>query len=129
MEYNRTRHAVHLVNYHLVWCPKYRKKVLVGKVRNRLEELIKAAASTDLLSLIALEVMPDHLHLFVSTSPNVPPSVIVKDVKGKSSRGLREEFPHLGRLPTLWTSSYFVSSAGNVSSVTVRKYIEVQRVG
>ncbi len=74
--------------------------------------------------ILALEVAPDHVHLFVSVKPTDAPHLIVKAFKGRSSHHLRQEFPHLLKLPSLWTSSYFVSTAGNVSSEAIQKYIE-----
>jgi putative transposase len=74
--------------------------------------------------ILALEVAPDHIHLFIATKPSDPPHLVVKAFKGRSSNFLRKEFPHLLKLPSLWTSSYFVSSAGSISSETVKKYIE-----
>lgn len=126
MEYNRSNKSVHLINYHIVWCPKYRRKLLVGKLKTRLEEIIKDVAYEKRCKIIALEVMPDHVHLFVSSEPNIAPFSILKALKGRSSNLLRKEFPDLRKMPSLWTRSYFVSSAGNASSETVQKYIENQ---
>ena len=116
----------YLINYHLVWCPKRRKPVLVGAVRDRLEQIIEDVAEEKRINVLALEINPDHLHLFVSANPVVSAHKIVKDFKGRSSRILRREFPELLKLPSLWTRSYFVSTAENVSSETIRKYIESQ---
>jgi len=126
MEYKSNRSQIYLINYHLIWCPKRRKKVLVGEVKNRLESIIKQAANEKKVDILALEIMPDHLHLFVSTYPQLEIHKLVKLFKGRSSNLLRKEFPELLKLPCLWTRSYFVSTAGNVSSETIRKYIEAQ---
>jgi len=103
-----------LINYHLVWCPKRRKEVLVNKIAKRLKEIF------------TLEVMPDHLHLFVSCQPQMTIHKLIKAFKGRSSNILRKEFPELLKLPSLWTNSYFVSTAGNISNKTIQKYIENQ---
>jgi putative transposase len=126
MEYEHSRNQVYLLNYHLVWCPKRRRKVLVGKVRDRLTEILGQVANEKKVKILALEVMPDHLHLFVSAYPQMMLHKLVKAFKGRSSCYLRREFTELLRLPSLWTNSYFVSTAGNVSSETIRKYIEAQ---
>ncbi|MDJ0615394.1 MAG: IS200/IS605 family transposase [Calothrix sp. MO_192.B10] len=126
-QYRRKNHSVSLVNYHLVWIPKRRKKVLVGDVENRLREIIWDVCQEKDWKVIALEIMPDHIHLFVNLPPQTAPHQVANAIKGRSSRFLRQEFPHLLKLPSLWTSSYFVSTAGNVSSETIRRYIEEQR--
>ena len=126
MEYKSHNRTKYLCNYHIVWCPKYRRKLLVGKIKDRLEQIIKDVCYAKQSEVIALEIMPDHVHLFVSVSPRVAPFKIVKAVKGRSSNFLRKEFPELLKMPTLWSGSYFLSSAGNVSSSTIKKYIENQ---
>lgn len=126
MEYQHARNKVYLVNYHLVRCPKRRKKVLVGEVKTRLEQIIREVAKEKNTDVLSLEIQPDHLHLFVSSHPNIAVHKLVKAFKGRSSNLLRKEFPELLELPSLWTHSYFVSTAGNVSSETVQKYIEAQ---
>lgn len=126
MDYNRDKHHVFLLNYHIVFCPKRRKKVLVGAVKERLKQIIAEVAEEENFGVLALEIMPDHLHLFVSGRPALTLPHLVKSVKGRSSRILRKEFPHLLKLPSLWTHSYFVSTAGNVSSETIKRYIEEQ---
>lgn len=123
MDYKRIEHQVFLVNYHLIWCPKRRKAVLVGKVAERLKEIFDEVAKELGVEVLALEVQPDHLHLFVSAYPQLSITHLVKSFKGKSSRLLRLEFPELLKLPSLWTHSYFVSTAGNVPPETIQKYI------
>lgn len=118
---------VFTVNYHIVFCPKYRKKVLTGNIRLRLNELI-AEKITELGGTIgALEVMPDHVHLFVSMTPNYAPCEVVRRVKGYSSRVLRQEFPELRWMRSLWTPSYFLGTTGHTSSSVVQEYIERQK--
>ena len=126
MEYEHSRNQVYLMKLHFVWCPKRRKKVLVGSIANRLREILEQVAKEKQVKILALEIQPDHLHLFVSISPQIVTHKLVKAFKGRSSHILRNEFPSLRKLPALWTNSYFVSTAGNVSSETIRKYIEDQ---
>ena len=126
MEYKHSQHQVYLINYHLIWCPKRRKRVLVGRVRDRLESIIKEVAQEKGVEILALEIMPDHLHLFISAYPTIAIHKLVKAFKGRSSHFLRREFVHLLKIPSLWTHSYFVSTAGNVSNKTIQKYIEAQ---
>jgi len=114
------------MNLHFVWCPKRKKKVLIGKVAKRLREILEQVAKEKQVKILALEIQPDHLHLFVSISPQMVPHKLVKAFKGRSSNLLRDEFPELRKLPALWTNNYFVSTAGNVSNKTIRKYIEAQ---
>ena len=126
MEYKHSRNQVFLINYHLVWCPKRRKKVLTAKIAKRLEEICNQVAKEKSVDILTLEIMPDHLHLFISCQPQMTIHKIVKAFKGRSSNILRKEFPVLLKLPSLWTNSYFVSTAGNISNKTIQKYIENQ---
>lgn len=126
MEYNRSRNKVFLMNYHIVWCPKRRRSVLRYQIKNRFEQIIREVCEELKVTILAMEIMPDHLHLFVSANPDMSVQKIIQRIKGRSSRNLRQEFPHLLKLPTLWTHSYFISTAGNVSSETIKKYIAEQ---
>ncbi|CAG0965378.1 hypothetical protein METP2_01055 [Methanosarcinales archaeon] len=126
MQYKHSRNKVFLINYHLIWCPKRRKKVLVGDIKIRLEQIINEVAKEKNVEILALEIMPDHLHLFVSSHPNILIHNLIKAFKGRSSNLLRKEYPELLKLPSLWTHSYFVSTAGNVSSETIKEYIQEQ---
>ncbi len=126
-EYQRSAGAVHSIGWQIVWCPKYRKTVLVGPVAERLRDLIHTKATKRGWSVETLELMPDHVHLFVRTPPDASPARVAHQLKGFTSRVLRQEFPHLrSRLPTLWSKSYFVASVGRVSEATIRKYIDEQ---
>lgn len=125
--YQHSRNKVYLIQYHLVWCPKRRKPVLVGKIKERLEQIIYEVADELGIKDLKLAINPDHLHLFVSAYPTIPVHKIVKRIKGRSSRILRQEFPELLKLPSLWTHSYFVATIGNVSKETIEKYIEAQK--
>jgi putative transposase len=116
------------LGYHIIWCPKYRRQVLVGQVEHRLKELLREKAEQIGVVIETLEVMPDHVHLFVKSSPTNAPHHIVQQLKGYTSRILRKEFPSLkSRLPTLWTRSYYVESVGHISETTIKQYIEDQK--
>jgi putative transposase len=122
--FDRERTSVHRLQYHFIWCPKYRKSVLEGEVRTRLEELIEEKADELDLEILELAIRPDHVHLFITGDPTLAPNKIMQQVKGYSSRRLRDEFDF--GLPSLWTRSYFVSSAGDVSSDVIEEYIDAQ---
>lgn len=116
------------IGYHFIWCPKYRRKVLVGEVEKRLKEIMRDKAKALGVDIISLEIMADHVHLFVKCKPTFAPHQLVKQFKGNSSRILRTEFKHLrSRLPTLWTNSYYCESVGHISEDTIKKYIEDQK--
>lgn len=120
--------AVYNIGYHLIWCPKYRRKVLVGDVEARLREILLEKAHDLGITIETMEIMPDHVHLFVKSLPTLAPHFIVQQLKGISSRLLRQEFSQLKkRLPTLWTRSYYCESVGHISEATIRKYIEDQK--
>lgn len=116
------------MNLHIVWIPKYRAPIL-GPYREELTMILRAIAEDKGWEILAVEVMPDHVHLFVSVPPAVAPSEVVKSFKGQSARKLLIAHPEIKskeRYNTLWASSYFVASAGDVSSETIQKYIEGQ---
>lgn len=123
-----SRTAVYNIAYHLIWCPKYRRRVLTGEVEKRLAELLFIKAEELEITIETMEILPDHVHLFVKSSPVNSPHYIVQQLKGSTSRILRQEFPSLkSRLPTLWTRSYYCESIGHISEDTVRRYIEEQK--
>jgi putative transposase len=126
-EYRHKTSSISLIHYHLICCPKRRRRVLVNVLQVRLDVLIQEVAAELDCRVLALEIMPDHLCLFLSAPPTLAPNQIVRRIKGRSSRILRQEFPHLLRLLSLWTRSYFVSTAGNVSSQAIERYIVEQR--
>lgn len=126
-QYRRTKTTVYLINYHFVFCPRYRRKVLVGEVEIRFKQLVQQICKENDWRILAMEVMPDHCHLFLNCLPMDSPSAIMAKVKGVTSRILRQEFKHLAHLPSLWTRSFFVSTAGNVSSETIKRYVEAQK--
>lgn len=119
--------AAYDLGYQVVWCPKCRRPVLGGRVKDRLEELISVKADEHGRGLVALEVMPGHVHLFVKPNPKNSPSYVAGRFKGFTSHHLRAEFPHLrSRLPALWSRSCFVATAGAVPGDTVRRHIETR---
>ena len=128
MNYQSNHNVVYSCKYHVVWCPKYRRRVLVQGVDERLKILIHDVASERRAEVIELEVMPDHVHLLCEVDPQFGIHKFIKQVKGRSSRVLREEFPWLkSRLPSLWTNSYFVSTVGGAPLAVIKQYIENQK--
>ena len=128
MKYKSNHNIVYSCKYHIVWCPKYRRRVLVDSVAVRLKELISSMSQEFQVELIDLEVMPDHVHLLVDVDPQFGVHNFIKRIKGRTSRILRQEFPHLTtKLPTLWTNSYFVSTVGGAPLAIVKQYIESQK--
>ena len=120
--------AVFNIGYHVIWCPKYRRKILVGLIAQRLKELLFIKAESISVTIEKMEIMDDHVHLFVKTDPTNGPHYIVQQLKGYTSRILRQEFASLrSRLPTLWTRSYFCESVGCISEATIKRYIENQK--
>jgi REP-associated tyrosine transposase len=126
MDYQHEQHSVHLGVYHIIWCPKRRRKVLVGPVHDRLKQSIGEVAAEHAWEIVRLAIQPDHVHLFICANPYTLPSDIPRLIKGRSSHDLREEFPHLRKLPSLWTRSYLLSTAGKVSQQIIQQYIERQ---
>lgn len=128
MKYKSSNNVVYSCKYHVVFCPKYRRAVLVDGVDVRLKELIEQTCEQRNVEIISLEIMPDHVHLLLEVTPQYGIHRAVKQIKACSSRVLRDEFPQLkSRLPTLWTNSYFVSTAGVESPAAIKQYIEEQR--
>jgi putative transposase len=126
-EYRRTEGSVSSINYHFIFVPKRRKAVLVQDVAKRLQEIIFELVTEHNWKLIALEIMPDHVHILINAPTDESPAQIARWVKGRAARLLRLEFPQLKKLPCLWSPSYFVATTGQVSTDTVMKYIENQR--
>lgn len=125
--YQRSDGAVYSIGLHVIWCPKYRKRVLTGPVADRLKEILAEVASERGWSIEAIEVMPDHVHVFLYVGPNDSVATVTRAFKGRSARILRSEFSRLRTpYPGLWSGSYFASSVGRVSADTVRRYIEGQ---
>ncbi len=117
---------VHLIVYHIIWCPKRRRKVLQGKIAERLEQIIREVCHEHAWEVLRPAIQPDHVHLFICSNPSTLPTDIARSIKGRSSHLLREEFPSLQKLPSLWTRSTFYSTAGKVRAKTIQQYIERQ---
>lgn len=127
MEYQRDEHRVHLIVYHLIWCPRRRKPVLTGDIAQDCERVIREKCGQHGWSILELAIQPDHVHLFVRVWPTDSAALVVKECKGATARYLRSKYPAiLKRMPSLWTRSYFAATAGNVSGETIKKYIEQQ---
>ena len=127
-EYRHTNTTVSLINYHFVFCPRYRRKVfLIPKVEERFKELIDEKCKELNIKIIAIECDKDHVHIFLNCIPTQSPADIMQYIKGYTSKILRKEFEQLAKMPSLWTRSFFVSTAGNVCSDTIKKYVENQK--
>jgi putative transposase len=127
-KFKSNNNIVYSCKYHVIWCPKYRRKVLIHGVDVRLKEIIQAVCDEFGSELIELEVMPEHVHLLVECDPQFGIAKLIRYMKGRSSRLLRQEFPWLkSRLPTLWTNSYFCSTVGGAPIAVIKQYIENQK--
>ena len=127
-EYRKFGNRVHNLNYHIVYCPKFRKKCLVGDIAGRCELLMRQKCTELGCEVVALEIMPDHIHLFIAATPDFAPNHIIAQLKGYTSRMLRQEFPALkSRLPSLWTNAYFVATVGGAPLAVIKQYIENQK--
>jgi putative transposase len=126
--YKSNKNVVYSCKYHVIWCPKYRRSVLTDGVDTRLKEIIQQVCAECSAEIFTLEVMPDHVHFLVEVDPQYGIHRLVRSIKGRSSRLLRQEFPRLkSRLPTLWTNSYFVSTVGGAPLDILKQYIEQQK--
>ena len=127
-EYKHTSTTVSLINYHFVFCPRYRRKIFnIPMLEERFKELTIEECNKCGIDVLALECHVDHVHIFVSVLPTMSIPSIMKQIKGATSVKLREEFPRLKAMPSLWTRSYFVSTAGNASSETIKWYVDTQK--
>jgi len=128
MQYKHSKNVTYSSKYHVVWCCKYRRKVLTPEVQQKLKEIILGVCQEKHADMMFLEVMEDHIHLLVEVNPQYGIHRLVKQVKGRSSRLLRKEFKHLTtRLPSLWTNSYFVATVGGAPLSVIKKYVEQQK--
>jgi putative transposase len=129
IDMGRLSSAVYSLNYHVVWCPKYRLDILTGDVKDFLHDQILTIAETKGYDVLALEIMPDHVHLFISATPTESPTEIVKIFKGITGLRLFKKFPELReRLwrNRLWSPSYYIATHGVANIETIQKYIESQ---
>lgn len=126
--YKSNRGITYSCQYQVVWCPKYRRKVLVDGVDVRLKEILFEVVGETTGEILELEVLPDHVQLLVEIDPSYGIAKLVRNLKGRSSRLLRQEFPWLrSRLPTLWTNSYFVSTVGGAPISVIKQFVEDQK--
>ncbi len=126
MKYVRDEHRVHLIIYHLIWCSKRRKKVLVNDISKECSSLIKQKCKRNAWEVLNLTIQPEHVHLFVRVFPTISAAEVIKQCKGITSYHLRQNYPELRKLPCMWTRSYFASTAGNVSAKIIQEYIDAQ---
>ena len=127
-EYYSTDHLLYSCQYHVIFCPKYRRKVLKEEYQPRLKEIFKNVADKYNFNIIEMEVMEDHVHLLLECNPRFGVMKCIHKLKGASSNLMFKEFPSLkSKLPTLWTRSAFISTVGSVSLEIVKKYIEEQK--
>ena len=125
--YQSTRHAKFLLNYHFIWIPKYRKHILDNPdIRQLVLDTINELAGMHNFKVLAIEIMPDHIHLFISALPRYSPSQLMNIIKGTTGRRISKCFPELNIKGSVWTRAYFVATAGNVSTETIKQYIENQ---
>ena len=128
MKYKTSKNVVYSCKYHIVFCPKYRRPVLVNGVDTRLKELVIEVCNQLSVDIIEMEIMPEHVHLLLEVHPQLGIHKVIKQIKGYSSRILRNEFPWLkSRIPTLWTNSYFISTVGGAPLAVIKQYIEDQK--
>lgn len=124
----RTPHPYYNINYHMVWCPKFRRPVLTGAVGVRLVEMLHEEVATLGGSVLELLVQPDYVHLFATFPPTLAIQQIMFRLKEATAHRLKNEFPSLkSRLPSLWTRSYYVATVGQVSAETIRRYLDDQK--
>ena len=130
-EYNTLNHCKFLLQYHIIWCPRFRFNVLKNGVDESLKEILLKISQRYEYEIKEMEIMPDHIHIFISTKPTVAPSDVVRTLKSISAIELFKQYPDLkkfySRCGSLWSKGYFASSIGNVSEETVRRYIQGQK--
>ena len=131
--YHSASHCKYLVQYHIIWCPKFRFDVLEGDAESGLKKILEDICRRYGYSIKALEVMSDHIHIFVDCLQTVAPCDVVRTLKSISAVEMFKAFPKLkkfySRCGVLWSRGYFISSVGHVSEVTVKRYIEEQKRG
>lgn len=127
-EYTHKEGIVYKNQFHIIWCPKYRRPVLTDGVDIRLKQILHEVTEEKGVTIKALEIMPDHVHIFIDLDPRLGVHTVIKTMKGRSARILRSEFPWLKtRLPNMWTRSYFLCTVGHVNEDTIQKYINEQK--
>lgn len=128
IQYRSNNNIVYSCQYHVIWCPKYRRSVLIDGVDERLKVILQDVADETGSEILEMEIMPDHVHLLLSVDPQYGINKLIKAMKGRSSNLLRKEFPWLkSRIPSLWTNSYFCATVGGATLEAVKQYIENQK--
>lgn len=127
MAHQVSKHAAYNINYHIVFCPKRRRPVLVGNIAKDVETLFVQILESLSCTIHSIAIQPDHVHIFVSCKPNLSPHKIVKELKSRTSRVLREKYTVLEKMPSMWSRSYYAGTTGFVSESVVRLYIEAQK--
>jgi putative transposase len=128
MKFKSNRNIVYNCQYHVIWCVKYRRKVLIDAVETRLKEILLGVAVDVQCEIEEMETDQDHVHLLISCDPQFGIHQVVKRMKGRSSKLLRDEFPFLkSRIPSLWTNSYFVATVGGAPLSVIKQYIKDQQ--
>lgn len=128
IRYKSNSNIIYSCKYHVIWCPKYRRSVLIKGVDQRLKNIISEICNFYNVELFEMEVMPDHVHILVEVDPQFGIHTLIKRIKGRSSHLLRKEYPFLkSRIPTLWTNSYFISTVGGAPLQIIKQYIEAQK--
>lgn len=132
-QYHRTSHCKYLTQYHIIWCPKFRFSVLKDGADETLKNILAGICDRYGYTIKALEIMPDHVHIFVDCPQTVAPCDIARTLKSISAVEMFKEYPQLkrfyARAGVLWSAGYFISSVGHISESTVKKYIEEQKHG
>lgn len=127
-KYKSDNHITYSCQYHIIFCPKYRRKVLVDGIDERLKEVFNEIAESNGFEILEMEVMPDSVHLLIDCNPILGIDDFVKKLKRTSAHTIKQEFPAINsRLPSLWTRNYFVSTVGSVTLESVKQYIENQK--
>ena len=127
-KYRSTETTVYCCRYHIIFCPKYRRKVLRETIAERFKQIVMSMQEEQNFYVIEMEVMPDHVHMLLDVDPTIGVNIVIARIKGKTAHILNKEFPELTRkLPTLWTRSKFIATVGSVSLEVVKKYIEGQK--
>lgn len=126
--YRTTETTVYCCRYHVIFCPKYRRKVLINGIDERFKEIVLSMQENENFIVLEVEVMPDYVHLLLDVDPTIGINVVISRIKGKTAHILTREFPEIRRrIPTLWTRSKFIATVGSVSLETVKEYIKSQK--
>ncbi|HCW55688.1 MAG TPA: IS200/IS605 family transposase [Erysipelotrichaceae bacterium] len=127
-DYRTNETTVFCCRYHVIFCPKYRRKVLIHGIDERFKEIVLSMQEEQNFKVLGMEVMPDHVHLLLDVDPTIGVNTLVGRIKGKTAHILCREYPEIRRrIPTLWTRSKFIATVGSVSLDVVKKYIEDQK--